>query len=174
MNILDLASSVLTGGATGLIGAAISRFADYKTESLKYRSELELRKADAEIMAAEWAARTKVAQVEADAVVEKADAASFAASFNEPERYSAGVVPSRGEGWLLVLVDCLRAIIRPGLTIYLCAITTYLYWDAHRYLGALGVMDVTKLVNQIVSTILYLTTVVVAWWFGTRVGKEKK
>lgn len=174
MNILDLASSVLTGGATGLIGAAITRFADYKTEKLKFASELELRKADAEIMAQEWAARTKVAQVEADAAVEAADSAAFAKSFNEPERYSAGVSPSRGEGWLLVLVDCLRAIVRPGLTIYLCIVATYLYWDAHAVINhGITPENATALVNKIVSTILYLWTCSTLWWFGSRPGRQK-
>jgi NAD dependent epimerase/dehydratase family enzyme len=169
MNILDLASSVLTGGATGLIGAAISRFADYKTEKLKFTSELELRKADAEIAAAEWAARTKVASIEADAVVDKADSEAFAKSFNEPERYSAGVAPSRGEGWLLVLVDVIRALVRPGLTLYLATITTYLYWDAHAIIrGPMTPEAATALVNKIIETVLYLTTVCITWYFGVR------
>lgn len=170
--------SIFSGGATGLIGVILQRWSDYKNKQLdlqleaqKQAHEISLRRVDAEIMAQEWAARTKVAQVEAAGREAVADAGAFAESYKlEPARYSDGVKPSRGQGWVLVLLDAFRGCIRPLLTVYLCALTTFVWWQARTVLNAedldtAAALDVWKMV---VGTILYLTTTCVLWWFGTR------
>jgi len=97
----------------------------------------------------------------------------LAASYRmEPKQYSAKVKTGAVTGFMLVLLDFLRGIIRPGLTVYLCAITTIIYLDAKSVLqniqGVLSAADALNLVQTIVATILYLTTTCVLWWFGTR------
>jgi hypothetical protein len=70
-----------------------------------------------------------------------------------------------------VLVDALRGIVRPGLTVYLCAITTLIYSDAQLLLNKAQGMTATEaldLTKMVVGTVLYLTTTCVLWWFGTR------
>lgn len=173
MNVFDAIASVLTGGATGLLGSVITRIADHKAKKAEYDHEARMKELDAAIMAQEWAHRTQVASIEAEAVVEKADAEAFSKSFNEPERYSDGVKPTKWQGWVLIALDAVRGSVRPGLTVYLCALVTYLYWDAHTIIPGLDINAATILVDKIVNTVLYLTTVVVCWWFGTRVRKEK-
>lgn len=176
MSILDLLGSVLSGGATGLLGSVITHVVDYKAKKLELDGQLALRKADADIMAAEWAARTRVADITSEAAKETADAAAFGKSFDmEPKAYSSGVAPTKFEGLILVGLDALRAIVRPGLTIYLCVLTTYLYWDAHKLVGtSLSSADAVALVNKIINTITYLYTTCVLWWFGTRNAKKKE
>lgn len=170
---------ILSGGATGLLGVAFQRFADYKNKQLDLQHqekqnahELDMRDKDAAIMAQEWAARTKVAEVEAGARVDVADAEAFAASYKlEPAMYSGQAKPTKGQAWLLVIVDALRGAVRPLLTVYLCVITTMTYLDARSLLEgtktytADQAFELTKL---IVWTVLYLTTTCVLWWFGTR------
>lgn len=173
MALADLLTSVVSGGATGLIGAGITRLAEHHAKKMEYKHDEKMRELDAAIMREEWTQKTKIADIEAEVKLDATAAASFAASFNEPQRYSDGTKLTAFQNLIMVFVDALRAVVRPALTIYLCAISTYLYWDAHKAMEYVGVMELTKLVNQIVDTILYLTTVVVAWWFGTRV-KEKK
>lgn len=178
-----LLSSVLAGGATGILGVIAQRIADYKNKQLdlaleKQRGELELAKRDkdAAIMAQEWAGRTRVAEVEAGAVVDAAEAQAFAASFqHDKATYSDGVLDKLRGWWgqllrfLLGFVDVIRGIVRPGLTIYLCVITTMMYADAQRLVGAgLTAAQALDLVKMIVATVLYLTTTCVLWWFGTR------
>ena len=169
--------SIFSGGATGIIGVVAQRFADFKNKQLdlqleKQRGELELAKRDkdAQIMAQEWAGRTQVAKIEGDAAQQVADAAAFAASYKlEPERYATGEL-SGGQRWLMVLLDLLRGSVRPLLTIYLCALTTMVYVQARGLLAKedLDVTQVLELEKMIVGTILYLTTTIVLWWFGTR------
>lgn len=173
-------SSIFAGGATGIIGVIAQRWFDHKNRELdkeleKQRQdhELAMRDKDAAIMAQEWAGRTQVANIEAKATVDAADAAAFGTSFNlEPKQYSSNVVkPTKGQSWVLVLVDAVRGIVRPGLTVYLCAITTMVYSDAQMLLGKAQGMTATEaldLTKMVVGTVLYLTTTCVLWWFGTR------
>ncbi len=177
-------SSILSGGATGLLGVAFQRFFDFlkvkqeiEMKRLDQAHEIALRRADAEIMAQEWAARTQVATIEAGSREAVAAENSFAASFAmEPKQYSARVKPGPVAGFLLVLLDFLRGIVRPGLTVYLCVITTLIYLEARAILAAIDwALDTAQAVSiheRIVATILYLTTTCVLWWFGTR-NKQK-
>lgn len=169
-------SSVLGGGATGLLGVLFQRFADYKNRQLdiqvereKMGHEIELRKADAEIMAQEWAARTKVAEVEAADHESVADAGAFAASYKlEPIQFSAGVKPSRGQAWLLVLLDCFRGAIRPWLTVYLSIFATLVYIETRKISNAMTPDQAFDVLKLVIGTILYLWTTCTLWWFGTR------
>ena len=170
--------SIFSGGATGIIGVIAQRFADYKNRQLdlklqeqKYEHERGLRKLDAEIMAQEWASRTKVAEVEAAGKEAVADAEAFAESYKlEPNRYAEGVKPTRAQAWILIAMDVVRGLVRPILTVYLCVLTTLVYVQARRVLVSedLTPAQAVELVHMIVGTILYLTTTCVLWWFGTR------
>lgn len=175
-------ASLFGGGLTGLIGSVVSRIFDYKTKKLeieqareRFAHEVAMRRVDAEILQAEYAGRTKVAEVEASGREAVADAQAFAASFNEPVRYSADVAPTAGQGWLLVLLDVLRGLVRPGLTIYLCVITTMVYLQARWLLGAGISPDAAQAtLDRIIETVLYLTSACTLWWFGSRVKSQPR
>lgn len=174
----ELITSLFGGGVTGLIGSIVTQIFAFKTKKLdleasrdKYLHEREMREVDAKIMAQEWSSRIRVAEVEGASQEEVANARAFEASFNESAKYSGGITPTPTQGWLLIGLDFARGIVRPGLTVYLCLLTTLLYVDAHRLLRA---EDFTQtqaelLVTRVINMILYLTTVVVTWWFGTRI-----
>jgi hypothetical protein len=178
--LMGLISSILGGGATGLLGVAFQRFFDF----LKVKQDIELaklnnehardmRKIDAELLDKEWAARTQVATIEAESRQSAAADNAFSASFAmEPKQYSAKVKVGPVAGFMLVLLDFLRGIIRPGLTVYLCAITTMVYLQARAVVEMSGAtLDPAAAMStytMIINTILYLTTTCVLWWFGTR------
>lgn len=173
--------SIFGGGATGLIGVGVQRYFDYlkvkadiEMAKVKFDHERGLRELDAAILEKEWAGRTRVAEVEAAGKADVAESEAFAASFRtEPTRYSEGVKPGRVAGFFLVLVDVIRGIVRPGLTVYLCALTTLVYWDAQELINKVGTIQMTveealRITSLVVGTVLYLTTTCVLWWFGTR------
>jgi len=178
--MLGLISSIFSGGLTGLLGVAFQRFFDFlkvkqeiEMRKLDQAHEINMRKADAEIMAQEWAARTQVATIEGASKEAVAADNAFAASFAmEPKQYSAKVKVGPFAGFLLVLIDFLRGIVRPGLTVYLCVITTLIYLEAKAIMAtvdwALETAQAVSIHERIVATILYLTTTCVLWWFGTR------
>lgn len=176
--MLAFLGSIFSGGLTGLLGVAFQRFFDFlkikqelEMKKLEFDHEINMRRIDGELMAQEWAARTQVATIEATAKENVAAEASFAASFsNEPKQYSAKVKVGPVAGFFLVLLDFLRGIVRPGLTIYLCVITTMIYLEARAIMAGVEFLtsDAMRVHEQIISTILYLTTTCVLWWFGTR------
>src|SRR5258708_21202019 len=135
--------SVLSGGATGLIGVALQRFGDNKKKQLeieagkeKFDQDLALKQVDMQIMEKEWAGRVQVAQTEAEAAADAAASQAFAASYAmEPKRYSEGVSVGKAGGFLLVLLDVVRGIVRPALTVYLCGLTTVIYYQARELSG---------------------------------------
>lgn len=187
MNLLDLVStflvSIFSGGATGLIGVAVQRYFDTKkikldmeAEKQRMSHEIELRKIDSEIMEKEATVRVRVAEIGAQAEEAVADAQAFAASFSEPKPYSSDVVATKNQGWALILLDFIRGIVRPVLTVFLVALTTWIYVDAHNLMirEGFGISpdQAYKLTNTIVASILYLATTCVLWWFGTR-NKQK-
>ena len=180
MDFLGLITSAFGGGLTGLLGGVVDKVFTYKTKKLeieqnreRFAHEVNMRKADAEIMAQEWAARTKVAEVEGAVKVDVADAVAFAASFNEPERYAVNVTEK--QNWLMVGLDVARGIVRPGLTLYLCVLTTLLYLKAHKLVPSeIPTDQALGMVTEIQNTIMYLTTTCILWWFGTRNKAKQK
>ena len=177
-SILGLVGSIFSGGVTGLLGIIIQRFADYKNKQLelemmerKDAQELRLRAEDRLTIQAEYAGKDMVAQTEARGAEAVADAGALAASFKmEPSTFTGDNKLSSKQRWVFVLLDAVRGLIRPGLTIYLCALTTYVWVQVAAKMNTLNLetaaaLEVWKLV---VATILYLTTTCVLWWFGTR------
>ena len=181
MGILDIIGAVASGGVTGILGAGmqllfgwLAKREERAVQKDKFSHELDMKRADAEIMAQEWAARGKIAITEADAAKDVAASQAFAASFNlEPKRYAEGVKPGKIGGTLLIFIDVFRGSIRPGLTVYLCWLTTLVYFQARMLLSKedLDVVQAMEITHQIITTILYLTTTCVLWWFGTRVSE---
>jgi hypothetical protein len=169
-------SSIFGGGATGLLGVILQRFADYKNKQLdmqleRQRAELEIakRRVDAEIAAQEWAARTKVAQIEGETAQEVAQSEAFKASlFQEPSRYSNPTTLTKGQQWILVCLDTLRGSIRPLLTLYLCILTTHIWLQVRHLTATVDLASGLEIWKIVVGHVLYLSTVVTLWWFGTR------
>jgi len=170
--------SIFSGGATGLIGIVLQRFADYKNKQLdmkledqRAQNEIAKRRVDAEIMAQEWAGRLKVAETEGETAKDVAASKAFAETlWREPERYSNAATLTPRQQWVMVILDAVRGTVRPFLTVYLCALTTYVWFQARATLSGEDLtsdaaLDVWRMV---VGNILYLTTTVVLWWFGTR------
>ena len=181
MGLIEILSSPLvSGGITGLVGTIGGKFFDLKTKKLEMEAkkdeqahEVKMREADAAIMREEWAQRTKMAEVEAAGKLAVAETEAFKKTlFLEPERYSDGVKPTIGQGWVLVLMDAFRSIIRPGITIYLSILVTLLYLDVSKTLGAARTEISPEVLHgtlrEIIDMILYLTGTCVTWWFGTR------
>lgn len=176
-DVVSAIGAVLSGGLTGVIGAGVQRFADYKNKKLdiesdraKFSHEIAMRRVDAEIMEKEFAARTRLAEVEGDIKRDVADAEAFAASFREPVRYAEGAtLTPRQTGWMVAL-DFMRGIVRPGLTLYLVILTTLIYGQASALMSgsAFTPADALELTSRTVDTVLYLTTTATLWWFGTR------
>lgn len=182
--MLGFITSILTGGATGLLGVALQRVFDWlkvgqeiKLRQIDHDHEEKMRRVDIEMLNAEWEHRAKVAEIETQGKVDAEEAKAFAKSFaSEPQLYSAKVTPTTIQGYILIFLDLVRGLVRPGLTLYLCIITTMMYLEVMALVKLYGMVmnaeTAMSLMDKIISTILYLTTTCVLWWFGTR-NKQK-
>ena len=183
MDFLGLITSAFGGGLTGLIGGAVDKVFAYKTKKLeieqnreRFAHEVNMRKADAEIMAQEWSARTKVAGVEGEAKVTVEDSKAFAVSLASEDKNYLDYLDKLNskQDWFFVILEFVKGMIRPGLTLYLCLLTTLLYVKAAKLVPSeIDETAALNMVNSIMNTIMYLTTTCILWWFGTR-NKEKR
>ena len=69
-------------------------------------------------------------------------------------------------------VDFLRGLMRPILTIYLVGLSTWITWKAYLLLdltrSAITATEAIGIFTDATSIIMYLTTTVICWWFGSR------
>lgn len=180
----DIIASVLGGGATGLLGAVVTRIADYKNRQLdidlqkiKNDNELQMRHVDERIIEKELASRERVTFTEAEASMDIEASKSFQTALtNEPKLFHNPSKLTKAQNAYLAFVDGVRGLIRPGLTLYLCGVTTAVYMQAGTIIKSqpIPIEQSVEIYTQISSTILYLTTTCVLFWFGVRSEKRTK
>jgi hypothetical protein len=200
--ITSIIGAVFSGGATGLIGIGIQRFAEFKKQQLelevvKLNHQNALALADKETERARLraeadqaiadrgaTAREREAEEDAHARQIEADSRSLLASY-EHDRASyieKGAMLGKGKSAAFLrvamgIVDFARGMLRPGLTIHLTVIVTMMFLTMVAILekaGGLNVEDVKPILTLIVQTITYCWTTCVVWWFGTRQSQQAK
>lgn len=152
--------TLLSGTITGFVGGIVGKVFDYKSKKL----ELQMKQQ-------EFQNNIELAKISASAAVNVEDSKAFrAAIMSEPEKYYEGVTYSNKQRWLMIALDFLRGIVRPALTLYLCALTTLIYFKAERLLqGEFLSTDLAfSLVSEIIQTVLFLTVTAIGFWFGSR------
>tara|TARA_R110001599_G_scaffold47866_1_gene138414 strand:+ start:11 stop:469 length:459 start_codon:yes stop_codon:yes gene_type:complete len=147
-------SSVLTGGATGLIGSLLSKGIGIfeagqkrKDKALEYEQELKLLDRQAALRTAETENELAIANAETAASLREASY-SHDNSMGKPHRW---------------VVDVLR-LVRPVLTAFLLILVGGIYFTTNDFAMKAGVID----------SILFMTSSAVTWWFGDRSLQSKK
>jgi len=171
-SFFSTALSGITGGITGVIGTFVSSFVKYKTLKLQYEHEEKLKQLDMDAAKLKTELQIKLAQAQVQGELQKADAEIYKESYNymsQPlfkESYFDKLPDwlKAFKGFVDTVIDALRAAIRPVLTIWFVIIATWLslaifQTDPKSYL-------ITT--QDLVATILYLTSTIVTWWFGNR------
>ena len=156
---MDQFFSFLTGGASGLLGTALSSVMGYFQEKQAHKNRLAEREFDLkEIrLEAENAERQQALNLEREQA--SADSKQLIASYKEASTlFSKGMSLTPAQGWVLVFVDFIRGLMRPALTIF------YLYgtWAIWRELGP------DNMGKPAEHAIIYLSTTCTLWWFGSR------
>ena len=151
--MFDLISTVLTGGATGIIGSVLGKafsFIDAWQEEKKADSEhgrtIELLELQNKLGAEESEREMEITQA-------KIDADSRVASYSHDSMGGASSV------WV---TDCLR-LVRPVLTFSLIVLVGILYFKAIPAGRA-----------TIEASVIYMASSSVLWWFGDRAMRSKK
>ena len=156
--MLDSLMSILAGGGTGLLGTALTYGLDWLRSRSQHSREVELSRLDLEQARVETASAERVAAVEA---ASETDAAAWGAL--EASHRSAGQRWSRaGDPWPLLVVDVIRGLMRPMVTLGSLGFVAWLY-DSMT-----PVMAPADLPLRVTDTALYLASSSTLWWFGTR------
>ena len=154
MGFLGLIGSVLTGGATGLVGSLLSKgiglFEAHqrrKDRELDFAHELKLLDKQAELRTAETENELAIANAETAASLREASYAHDT-SMGKPHRW---------------VVDVLR-MVRPVLTGFLLCLVAGIYFTTDDFAMKAGVIE----------SVLFMASSAVTWWFGDRSLKGRK
>lgn len=179
--MFELLGLILGGGATGLLGTGMSLLFGWLKDRGERSERLEQRRLDIEHDRVEFESRERVADREATRdEITSADALQRASYEHDKAAYSTGTKLTKAQNWLMVVVDLLRGIIRPALTIILL----WCIWDTRTEVMAVieqssigNVIPTAKaleIYRELVSTIMYLGTTCVSWWFGDRMVRRTR
>lgn len=175
----------LVGVVTGLLGNVITSFTNIKTQKLKNQHEVAMIEAETKAMQAEAAMQIQITETKVAgelARIEEANYGKVLELANKPtldSRIIEKLFDSPWTAWLgtiltflLGVVDFLKGVMRPGLTLYLVFLTSWItYYAADVLSTKQGLMDVSMasgLFNKVVDIVIYLTVSVVTWWFADR------
>ena len=171
---LDVVGSIVTGGLGGIVGAAgavAGKVIDLKLEGEKRETlkvtqahELALREADRVLAAQEAASQFSLHKVDADSAAVLADLGALSASV-EADR------ATYGDSTLGRIVDAFRGSVRPGVTLWAVALTSYVTWEAFREL--LGQPLGADRALALVRDAEFLAGLAISWWFGSRPNRSK-
>ena len=147
--MFDMIASVLTGGATGIVGSLIGtagRFLEKRQQlkqiKLEFDQELSLQQLQMSARKHELESEHAIVQVKADSDIKTA-------SYAHDASYGAASP---------VIASILR-FVRPVLTFGLLGFTGYIFFS---------VSENPEISREISNQIMFLTTTAVAWWFGDR------
>ena len=147
--MFDMIASVLTGGATGIVGSLIGTVGRYfdnkqkiKQMSLEFDQEYKLQELQITSRKEELESEEAIARMETNAAMKTA---SYA--------HDASYGPAS------VTIASILRFVRPVLTFVLLGFVVYIFWQAN---------DDKALVFDLSNQIMFLTTTAVAWWFGDR------
>ena len=120
--MLEALSAILGGGITGLAGSVISALIDLKKQAVANAHEEAMERLTQETLKIEWETRSKIAGREATSAEEVAAAKALSDSLtSDKATYAAGRTVSRWAANLLGVVDAVRGLTRPVLTLSLVA-----------------------------------------------------
>lgn len=163
--MLDLLMGVLSGGVTGLLGTVLSGGMKFFENKQKHGHELAIMEMEMKQMDREAENAVKIAETEMEGADRTAAWAALEASYKEStSRISTGDSP-----WL-IMVDIVRGLMRPVMTLGLLIVLAVIYFTVAESLVA---GDGQSMKVSIIFTMNYLATTSVLWWFGTRMMAKK-
>lgn len=173
--IFSAVSAIAGGGITGLIGAGITSFTEYKTKMASFAHEQKMTDLNMQMSKLDAESRFQIAQSETDAAKDVAATEAFVKSHTaDVARYATG--DSAANSTSFIVVDVIRGLVRPTLTIYVMVVVTLIYWQLMQLVGGLTAIpthDALTMVKGVIDGLMYIATTVVLWWFGTRTKGQK-
>lgn len=186
MSILaDLFNAGTGGVITGLIGSIATGITNFKMQKLNNEHQVKMVEVETNAMIAEKDAQIKVTETEVQGRLSEKDADIYHETIRQEGKrivsneMIAKLFESKWTAWLgslivfiLSVVETLKVLIRPGLTLYLVGVTTWITMMAYHILtineNLISADEALALFKQVINIIIYLTVSCVTWWFGDR------
>jgi hypothetical protein len=156
----DLILGVLSGGVTGLIGTVISGGMKFFENRQKHGHELAIMQMEMQQMDKEAEIARDIKELDMESKDNQAAWVALQASYKESTSRM-----STGDSAWLIMVDVVRGLMRPVITLGLLVSMGIIYFTVAAELTA---PNGTPMVVSIIQTVLYVGTTAVLWWFGTR------
>lgn len=178
--MIEALVSLLSGGLTGIIGSAISKYSEFKTRKLELENQVAMANIETQHIELETRANVQIQESEAEASVQRSADAALSASYSAD--VSAYLQAATGHGRVVTFfmgcVDFIRGLMRPAITLYLIALTSWVSYTLYDLIVQLGAADfdgyeAIVLWRQVIDMVLYLTATAITWWFGSRPASRK-
>lgn len=193
---MDIASifGALGNAATGGVLGAIGGIAQAGLNLIQYRQqaahELEMKKLDNVHESERWDHDLKLATYEADSKLKlaevsaateqfAADSAALAASFANDKRAYATDSAAERYPLLFAMVDFVRGMTRPAITVYLNALFAILAtWITYELMTRFPTFwgdgkSLTSIFESLIDALIFMSTTATMWWFAAR-GMSKR
>jgi hypothetical protein len=189
--ITEVISAIFGGGITGLFGTLVTSVMNFFSQQAKNRHEVEMAKIQIEMLKAQTDASIKIVQAQVQGAVELQDSVAFTKSqqYGNEKIFGsnwvdlllsvkgwAGYVFAYPVAYIIIVafgfVDFLKSLMRPGITLYTMAASTWITFTAWKMIQEADTkVDIVKAVGlyeSVVVITIYLTVSCVTWWFGDR------
>lgn len=174
MEWLSFLTSSTAGGIIGVIGSWLTKREERKNSQLKLDYEIKMAeirreeaKAEAEHELAMADKQMERAQVEGNIAIGEAELNAFQEGLRE-----------QSKTYGIKIVDSIRGLMRPVITLYLLIIATLLMVKIHELVGgmenAFSPEELIKTYKAVIDQLLFLTATAVTWWFGSRPSSQRK
>ena len=151
--IVGLLGSPILGSAIGFLGSWLKDREARKQQELSFKHQQTMAQITAKNTREELSLKGDIAET-----------VSIGKAFESSQEYGNQKSGSP-------ILDGIRSLIRPIVTVYLLGITSYFGYSIHQLLGGFEILspaDLISLYKEIIVSMLALTNMAVAWWFGSR------
>lgn len=170
--------AILAGGATGILGSLISLAGEFKKIKEQHRHEERMQEIAIRSMEIEAKLKLEQTAVEGEIKEELAALETLRASYGHDKatyfKYTGIKWIDGMGGFLFGLVDFVRGMIRPVITIGMALVAVEVHNELiammDRMQQPLTQDQAATIYANLNNVILYITTTVILWWFGTRAG----
>ena len=94
----------------------------------------------------------------------------------EIEAFTDGL-KEQSKNYGIKVVDGIRGLMRPLITVYLLVIATLLTLKINQLVGGLDSLEMSELkgiYDNVINQMLFLTATAVTWWFGSRPSSQRR
>lgn len=155
--ILGLLGSPILGSAIGFLGSWLKDREARKQQEQNFKHQQIMAEINAKNTREELSLRGDIAET-----------VSVGEAFESSQKYGNQKSGSP-------ILDGIRSLVRPLVTTYLLVVSTYFGYSIHHLLGGLDILTPAELLTiykEIIVSMLALTNMSVAWWFGSRPSKK--